>query len=123
MFVISGPDEEILITLSASVSFWDLMSVMLNGASFYFSFCPATLLLSHWLWSRVTPARVATKRELEGIELDRSPAVSIQQQTDVDEESAPVSDPNPIDSQRNGHVSFSVRNPDLKHVRVAWAKN
>ena len=83
-FIISSSDEEIRITHSASISFWDLLSVMLNGASFYFSFCPATLLLSHWLWSRVTPARVAPERaELaEGTEMDEQPRVSVRQEAD-----------------------------------------
>ena len=76
-FVISGPDEENLITHSASISFWDLLSVVLNGASFYFSFCPATLLLSHWFWSRVTPVRVAPKHKREETEMHQMPVVSI----------------------------------------------
>ena len=70
LFIISGPDEEIRITHSAYISFLDLLSVMLNGASFYFTFCPATLLLSHWFWSFVTPAPVVTEYEPVGTEMD-----------------------------------------------------
>ena len=184
-FVIIGRGEKIAITHSAAISFWDLVSVMLNGASFYFSFCPATLLLSHWLWSRMIPTRVEPENELEETEMDQLPNVSIQQRDDVDEESksysntkqlvtnenkqacmsndasrlrhgrheflsrvtparfSPVSkllDTDRIQqeigaaesgfvtnaqtsaSHENGQVSFSVRNPDLKNVRVAWAK-
>ena len=53
---------------------------MLNGASFYFSFCPATLLLSHWFLSCVTkqPTRVAPDNELIEIEV-------IQHRTDAEE--------------------------------------
>ena len=52
-FVIRGPEEVIVISYSAKHSFWDLMSLLLNGASFYFSFCPASFLLSDWFYSRI----------------------------------------------------------------------
>ena len=115
-FVISGPDEEITITHSALISFWDLVSVMLNGASFYFSFCPATLLLSHWLWSRVTPVRVAPEQEQEETEMYQLPVASVQQRDDPDEESAPVSEPKPSVNHRSGQVSISSSAYRLQYV-------
>ena len=48
-FEVKKPQQEIVIRYSAQVSFWDLMSVILNSANFYFTFCPATLLLSNRL--------------------------------------------------------------------------
>ena len=45
-FAVKTPEQEIVIRFSAQVSFRDLMSVILNGASFFFIFCPVTLLLS-----------------------------------------------------------------------------
>ena len=45
-FTVMRPQQEIVIRYSAHVSFMDLMFVILNGASFYLTFCPATLLLS-----------------------------------------------------------------------------
>ena len=119
-FVISGPDEEILITHSASISFWDLLSVMLNGASFYFSFCPATLLLSHWLWSRVTPARVKPENEVQETEMNQVPALIIQQRDDPDEESTPVLHPQPSVSHANRQVSITYDASRWRQVKIAW---
>ena len=45
-FKIKRAKQEIVIRYSAQISFWDLISVIVNAASFYFTFCPATLLLS-----------------------------------------------------------------------------
>ena len=45
-FVFKRAQQEIVIRYSATVSFWDIMSVLFYGASFYLTFCPATWILS-----------------------------------------------------------------------------
>lgn len=50
-FTLTRPQQETKIIYSAQFSFWALMSVILNGASFYFTFCPMTFFLSNYAMS------------------------------------------------------------------------